>query len=151
MAVRLGQGSFEYVLVVGIAMILIVPGAMLFYNYSTRSTDELVRSKVDMVGNDILDSVERVYYIGENSWETIEVDVPDGVTWIYVLNNSELVITYSSHVGESEAVFFSDINMTAPYNLDEKFYITDPAYAHAGLNVIKVTSKGKYVLINETR
>lgn len=150
---KLGQGAFEYVLVVGIAMILIVPGALLFYQYSTRSNDELTRSKIDMVGNDMLDSAERVYYIGENSWETIEVDVPESVRQTYILNSSELVIRYDSQVGESEAVFFSDINITGPpaYQVGERSYITDPATAHPGLNVIKITSKGKYVLINETR
>ncbi len=143
---KLSQVSFEYILVVGIALLIIVPGAMLFYNYSVRSGDELTRSRIDMVGNEIMDSVEKVYYIGENSWETIKVDVPDSVRRIYVLNNYELVIEYESYVGTSEAVFFSDINMTTPYPQGS---ISDEV--HAGLNIIKITSLGYYVLINETR
>nr|MCK4929630.1 hypothetical protein [Nanoarchaeota archaeon] len=143
---KLSQVSFEYILVVGIALLIIVPGAMLFYNYSIKSGDELTRSRIDMVGNEIMDSVEKVYYIGENSWETIKVDVPDSVRRIYVLNNYELVIEYESYVGTSEAVFFSDINMTTPYPQGS---ISDEV--HAGLNIIKITSLGYYVLINETR
>ena len=143
---KLSQVSFEYILVVGIALLIIVPGAMLFYNYSVKSGDELTRSRIDMVGNEIMDSVEKVYYIGENSWETIKVDVPDSVRRIYVLNNYELVIEYESYVGTSEAVFFSDINMTTPYPQGS---ISDEV--HAGLNIIKITSLGYYVLINETR
>ena len=46
-----GQGAFEYILVVGIAMLLIVPGAMLFYNYSLKSREELVRSRISLAGN----------------------------------------------------------------------------------------------------
>jgi len=145
-AVKKGQGAFEYVLVVGIAMLLIVSGAMLFYNYSTRSSDELMRSRIDLVGNDIMGSVERVYYIGENSWETIKLDVPETVRRIYVLNNEELVIEYDSHVGVSEAVFFSNINMTTPHPQGS---ISDSV--HAGLNIIRITSMGSYVLINEIR
>ena len=148
---KLGQGAFEYVLVVGIAMLLLVPGAILFYNYSTRSSDELMRSKIDMIGNDILDSVEKVYYIGENSWETIKVDMPENVRWIYVLNNYELIIEYESHIGVSEAVFFSDINMTTPpaYKVGNRGFISDET--HAGLNIIRVISMGDYVFINESR
>ncbi len=145
-----GQGAFEYVLVVGIAMLLIVPGAVLFYNYSSRSSDELVRAQIDMMGRNILDTVEKVYYIGANSFAKVEVEVPDSVRRIYInaLNyNYELVIEYDSHVGVSEAVFFSDINITAP----EGFGGSISDEVHAGLNIIRVTSMGDHVLINETR
>lgn len=154
---RRGQSAFEYILVVGIAMLLIVPGAILFYDYSKRSGDELLRSQVDMAGGDIIDAVEKVYYIGENTWETIKVYVPDNVRWIYILDNSELVIEYDSQVGIGDAVFFSDINITAPLeymNMSSgKQYITNITGEpnQAGLRIIKISSMGDYVLINETR
>ena len=141
-----GQGAFEYILVVGIAMILIVPGAVLFYNYSLKSSDEVIRSQIDMIGKQIMDSAEKVHYIGENSWESIKVDIPQNVRNIYILNNSELVIEYDSYVGISEAVFFSDINIT-PGGLQNSI----SSSMHQGLNIIKCTSMGSFVLINETR
>ena len=157
---RRGQSAFEYILVVGIAMFLIVPGAILFYDYSKRSGDEMLRSQIDMAGADIMDAVEKVYYIGENTWETIKVYVPDSVRWIYILNNSELVIEYDSQVGVGEAVFFSDINITAPpnYSIGGKQYISNITgqSSQAGLRIIKISSMSTsnsvhYVLINETR
>jgi hypothetical protein len=155
MGMRRGQSAFEYILVVGIAMLLIVPGAILFYDYSKRSGDEMLRSQVDMAGGDIIDAVEKVYYIGENTWETIKIYVPDNVRWIYILNNSELVIEYDSQVGIGDAVFFSDINITAPpeYMISGKQYITNITGEpnQAGLRIIKISSMGDYVLINETR
>lgn len=140
------QASFEYVMVVAIAFIIIVPGAFLFYNYSNKSSEDLTRAKIEMIGNELVDSVEKVYYIGENSWETIEVDAPENVNRIYLANNYELVIQYDAHSGFSEAVFFSDINMTSPYvsgNISDN--------PHAGRNIIRITSMGSYVIINETR
>jgi hypothetical protein len=160
---RRGQSAFEYILVVGIAMLLIVPGAILFYNYSKRSGDELLRSQVDMAGSDIMDAVEKVYYIGENTWETIKVYFPDNVRWIYIMNDSELVIEYDSNAGISQAIFFSDnINITNPdgpgYRLLGKQYITNITGEpnQAGLRIIKISSMATttgvhYVLINETR
>lgn len=145
-----GQGAFEYILVVGIALFLVVPGALLFYNYSLKTGDELTRSKIDMIGKEIIDSAEKVYYIGENSWQTIKLAVPENVNWIYILNDNELVIEYESHVGVSQAVFFSDINITTPYTMEGKAYISDPTDVHPGLNIIKITSMGSYVVINET-
>ena len=150
---KLGQSAFEYILVVGVAMLLIVPGAYLFYNYSVRSGDELTRSRVEAVGNDLVDTAEKVYFIGENSWETLDVDAPDEVRWIYIVNNSELVIEYDSHVGISDAVFFSDVNITTPYSFGGKEYISDisSVESHAGRRLVKISSMGKYVLINETQ
>jgi len=143
---KLGQASFEYVMVIGIAFLIIVPGAILFYNYTNKSSEDLTRAKIEMIGNEIVDSVEKVYYIGENSWETIEFDAPENVNRIYLTNNYELVIQYDSHLGFSEAVFFSDINMTTPYISGD---ISNSP--HAGRNIIRITSMGSYVLINETR
>jgi hypothetical protein len=151
--VKLGQGAFEYILVIGIAMLLIVPGVVLFYNYSLKSNDEVMRSQINMIGNDIMDAVEKVYYIGEYSWQSLKIDIPNKVTNIYILDNSELVVEYHSYSGVSEAVFFSDINITPGGNA-----IPSPPGAvsisnsmHPGLNIIKVVSMGSYVLINETR
>ena len=136
-------------------MLIVVPGFLLFYNYSVKSGDELTNSRIDMIGHAIIDSVEKVYYIGENSWETIEADVPESVNWVYIINNTELVIEYESSAGLSEAVFFSDINITTPYEVSNRFYITNVTHpaieAHAGLNIIRITSMGHYVLINEIR
>ena len=150
---KLGQGAFEYILVVAIAMLLIVPGVVLFYNYSLKSNDAVLRSQIDMIGNDIMDAVEKVYNVGEYSWQSVKIDVPSKVSNIYILDNSELIIEYNTYSGISQAVFFSDINITAGGNA-----IPFPSGAvsisnamHPGLNIIKVISVGSYVLINETR
>ncbi len=141
-----GQGAFEYILIVAIAMVLIVPGVILFYNYSLKSNDQVLRSQIEMIGNDLMDAAEKVYYIGEYSWQSVRINIPEKVTNILVLDNSELVVQYNTMSGISEAVFFSDINITPggyAYSISNSM--------HPGLNIIKVESKGDYVLINETR
>ena len=152
---RKGQGAFEYVMIVGIAMLIIVPGALIFYNYSMRSSDELTRSRIEMAGNDIVDSVEKVYYIGENSWETIEVNLPENVRWIYILSNSELVIEYDSSGGMSRAVFFSDVNMTTPYRILNKNYISDvpsdPENMIPGLTLSRLPQWGTMSILLRSR
>lgn len=152
---KLGQGAFEYILIVAIAMLLIVPGVVLFYNYSLKSNDQVMRSQIDMIGNDLMDAVEKVYYVGEYSWQSLKIDVPNQVKNIYILDNSELIVEYNTYYGISEAVFFSDINITPGGN---SFLLPSGQIAgaisndiHPGLNIIKVVSKGDYVLINETR
>lgn len=145
-----GQGAFEYILIVAIAMVLIVPGVILFYNYSLKSNDQVLRSQIEMIGNDLMDAAEKVYYIGEYSWQSVRINIPEKVTNIYILDNSELVVQYNTFSGISEAVFFSDINITAGgYAYGSGYSISNSM--HQGLNIIKAESKGDYVLINETR
>lgn len=139
---RKAQSSFEYILLVGVVMLLIVPGAIVFYNYSKRSNEDLARATIYRIGSDLTDSVQKVYYFGESSWETSRFVVPDSVRKIYIQDGSELVIQYDSWGAMSEAVFFSDINMSAPDDI-----VTN----HSGLNLIKVTSKGSHVTLNETQ
>lgn len=139
---RKAQSSFEYIMLVGVVMLLIVPGAILFYNYSKRSNEDLMRATIYRIGSDLADSVQKVYYVGESSWETSSFVVPEGVRKIYIQGSYELVIQYDSWGSISEAVFFSDINMTSPDDI-----VTN----HSGLNLIKVTSQGGYVSLNETQ
>lgn len=156
---RQGQVAFEYLMIMGVAMIIIVPGAILFYNYSVQSGDDLVRANIHFIGNTILDAVEKVYYLGENSWQTVKVDLPSNTAWIYILGGSELVIGYNTQVGVAEAVFFSDIPLITPFEEDlggglKKYYLSDPLLPgsmHPGLTVIKVSSMGSVVMLNETR
>ena len=136
-------------------MLLIIPGALLFYNYSLKASDEIVRAKIELIGKETLESVEKVYYIGESSWETLQLDFPSNVRWVYILDNNEIVVEYDSYVGKSEAVFFSDINITTNYFIGGKSYLSDvpsdPQNMHSGVNIIKITSMGSYVMLNETK
>ena len=75
-----GQGAFEYILIVAIAMVLIVPGVILFYNYSLKSNDQVLRSQIEMIGNDLMDAAEKVYYIGEYSWQSVRINIPEKVS-----------------------------------------------------------------------
>jgi hypothetical protein len=139
-----GQASFEYILLAGIALLFVMGGAMIFYNYSLKSNDDLSRSLVSKIGEQVVNSAEKVYYVGGDSWETIKFTLPGTVKKMYVPNPKELVILYESRGGLSEAIFFSDINMTTPYS-DGNI----SAEPHSGLNIIKVTSYGNYVNITE--
>jgi len=135
----------EYMLIVGFALVVIIPATFLFYNYSRGSNDELIASQINSIGVEMLDSVERMYIGGEHQWETLKLNLPDTVTEMYILDNTELVIEYNTQSGLSEAVFFSDINMTTPTtdcvgNVCN--FSINPGYIK-----VRVESKGDYVLL----
>lgn len=140
---RKGQISVEYLLIIGLAMAILVPGTMMFYNYSVDSNEKLVASQINRIGKNIMTNAEQMYTIGKDSWITIDVNFPETARSAYTVDNSELVITYSSGRGTTEAVFFSDIDIRGAYSND-----LSPTF-HAGNMKIRIESKGNYVLIGE--
>ncbi len=145
---RGGQVSVEYLLVLGMAFLLLVPGGYLFYSFSQGSQEQVAGSQITRSGDLIINTVKEVYSVGENSWSTVNINFPSGVQNIYVTGGgNELVIEYDSATGTSEAVFFSNINMTTPYAGGE---ITAGEFK-SGLTKIKVSSQGDYVQLREVR
>ena len=134
------QASFEYILIVGAVLFFIVSGSMIIYNYSSRANDESMKATINKAGNDIISSITDVYYIGENSWETVKVTLPSNVINVSVPNNYEIVIRYDSRGGINDAVFFSDINITTSSNTIAN---------HSGLVILKAVSLGSSVNISE--
>ena len=62
------------------------------------------------------------------------------------MNNTELIMKYYTQSGESEAVFFSDINLNSTNCSNNVCYFNfNPGYVK-----LKVESKGGYVLLNKT-
>lgn len=108
-----GQSSTEYMLVVALALMIIVPGSMIFYSYSNDSKVSLVNSQIFKVGNTLIDVGTEMYSIGDNSWQTIEISLPEQITGATIYNTSdmsELVIFHGDTI-PSESVFFSEIQL----------------------------------------
>ena len=142
-----GQSSFEYIALVAMVLIFVVAGVGIIYSHSKGQTDDVQMRSIESIGRDIINSVEKVYYIGGDSWETLKVNVPNNVRDMYILNNNELVIEFESYNGVNEAVFFSDINITTPYVSGSTANLS--GFFHPGNNMFKVTSQGANVSIEE--
>ncbi len=145
---RGGQVSVEYMMILGLAFFLLLPGAYLFYNYSQGSQTEMQGSQLHRAGTQIIDQVRAMYAAGENSWTTVGVNLPEQVTGFYILNEKELVIEYETPFGKSETVFFSRVNMTTNQpEVDNRRNVT--GNFHTGLMKIRVTSQGRKVMLKE--
>ncbi|MGM5481568.1 MAG: hypothetical protein ACQESE_04115 [Nanobdellota archaeon] len=104
-----GQSSIEYLFIVAIALLMIVPGTALFFQYSQNSQESLQHSQVFKIGNELVETGEMIYSVGENSWQTVEVSFPDAIKSMTVYSKddlSELEITYGAAY-LSDAVFFT--------------------------------------------
>ena len=131
-------------------MLFVVSGIGVIYSYSQRSTDDINLGQIEKIGKDIVETSERIYYVGGDSWETLKFNIPNNIKNVYVLKNYELIIEYESYGGISQAVFFSNINLTTPFLASAGDISNISSSFHPGLNAYRITSRGNYVLLEET-
>jgi hypothetical protein len=143
------QSALEYLMIVGITLMIILPTTYLFYSYSRQLTEETVYPQVNDIGLGIIKNAESVYYSGEHSKIVMEVSMPDKIDDFYILYNRELVFDIGTDLGSNEMVFFSQINITSDSCIAEKCSLSD--VASSGLKKIKIESieGGKQVLISK--
>lgn len=106
------QSSLEYLLVVALTFAIIIPTTYLFYNYSKESSQEISDAQIIKIGREIVDTSESIFYSGEGSKTVFEINVPENVDSIIIIDGRELVFNITTSFGTSEIVFFSSVNMT---------------------------------------
>jgi hypothetical protein len=137
------QISVEYLIIIAVALGILIPGILFFYSYTKSGEATATNTQINDIGLRMISTVKSTYALGNGAWQTIEVTIPDTVTRIYV-NQTELVFIYDTPSGSSEAVFFSNINMTGAMS-DGNITL-----AHPGVTQFRFTSQGRIILINET-
>lgn len=137
-----GQVSVEYLVIVGIAIGLLIPAVMFFYSYNKSSESSSIASQVNEIGLQAISTAKATYALGRNARQTIEFVMPSDVTGVYA-DGQELVIVYETSAGRSEAVFFSDVNLTTG-SPDGRVGQTQP-----GLTRFRFESLGRRVNVTE--
>ena len=132
------QYSFEYLLVIALTFVLIVPTTYLFYNYSKESTQEITDALITKIGRNIIDAAELIFYSGKGSKTVLELNIPDNIDGAVIIDNKEIVFNVSSTYGISEVVFFSSVNITGPMLNCNENLCDMPELARQGFKKVKV-------------
>lgn len=122
----------EYMILFGFVLILVVPLLVLFYSQSSGAAADVRSQQVQMVGQQIVDKAESIYYLGAPSRTEMRVSFPDGVTNV-TLQNKELVFVVRASKGTSEIVIPSKINLTGTLSTTEGTHTV--TFLHTGSNV----------------
>jgi hypothetical protein len=69
----------EYLMVVALLFMLLIPGISLYYTYSQSSLAEISATKTSDIGNSIINNAENSYYLGQGSRITLDVTMPQNV------------------------------------------------------------------------
>lgn len=148
------QSALEYLMIIGLTFGIIIPTVYLFYSYSRESNIQIVDSQINSIGSNIVNTAESIYYSGEHSKTIIEFNMPENVNGISIISERELVFTVGTEFGDTDIVFFSNVNLTTDpsYCRPENVYICDLSHiASQGHQKIKIESisGGAEVLIEK--
>jgi hypothetical protein len=107
------QASMEYLIVVGVAFLVMLPAIYFFFTFSKESGQEIATSQLDAVGREMVQTAETLLYSGPGSKTTMKVSIPEGVFGASIVDRREIVFNVSTSAGNSELLFFSRVNLTA--------------------------------------
>ena len=135
---RSSQSSLEYLLVVAITFVIILPATYLFYSYSKESSYEITDAQITKIGRTIVDSAESIFYSGQGSKTVLELNVPDNLDSAQIIDGREIVFNITTNFGISEIVFFSSVNLTTISSSCSANICNISGLASSGLKKVKL-------------
>ena len=131
-----GQAAIEYLSIVALSMLIIIPAIAIFLSFTSNNTEEVTANQINLLGSSIMTKAEEMYVIGKGSWVTMEVNVPADFQNAGINENQDLYLNYSSSIEDSQAIFFStrfEIN-----NGEDDCFVHCNLPLVAGLNRIRI-------------
>ena len=155
MIMKKAQVSVEYLIILGLTITIILGAVYVFVDYLHGSGTQVISSRINSLGNRIVQQSESIYAVGDGSWIIIDIEYPDTIVEAYTVDyevggipKSELVLVVRTPEGNSESVFFSDINITGvgPVTNQKRSL----GNVREGKASIKIESRGDHILLNSS-
>src|SRR3989338_599919 len=142
------QSSMEFLIVIGIAFLVIVPATYFFLNFSRESAEEITFYQFEAIGRDIVSTAESLFYSGESSKTVISLRMPKGIESAAIIDKRELVFNVSTSSGYTDFVFFSRVNLTPSASCGGSVCALEEL-SSAGVRNIKLTALDSSVQIEQ--
>lgn len=114
------QISVEYILIITLALMILLPGVYLFRNFALESNDRIIQSRLAEISNQIFVKAREMYYYGPPSKSVVTVELPSQINSFYILSipsNNEyyLVFDVLTTDGETEFMYESEVPLEANF------------------------------------
>lgn len=148
MRTKKSQVAVEYLVVLGIALALLIPTVYFFYNTTSTASQSMDAQQIGRIGYEIIANAESVYAMGEPSWVTMDIRLPDSFITGIIVDEKELVLTFRRSGRRSDITILS----TVPIVTETEYSCGDghtcfSTNLHSGLNKIKLIVEDKKVKI----
>lgn len=97
-------------------MVLITLVVLVFYAYTRQTTDALITSQVDAIGQTIVSNAEMVYFYGDKAKTTLDFNFPEHIQRISLINNNELEFDLALNRGNVTQIYFSRVNLSGSFS-----------------------------------
>lgn len=128
------QVSVEYMLIMGFAALMTIPLLLIYYTYTSDSSDSVATSQASQIARNIIDSSESVYFLGKPSQTTLKLNFPDKIHSAN-LSSREVVFKIKTKAGITDVVQVSSVNMSGSLPITQ------------GLHIITIKAETGYVQI----
>ena len=109
---RRAQISLEYLSIVGLSFLLLIPMIIIFYEQSGSLKDEIDAAQIEKAALELIGAAEEVYYLGEPSQKHLSLYFPASVESVTV-EDDHLLITYATISGTADYTTYTPL----PLNL----------------------------------
>jgi hypothetical protein len=123
-----GQIAIEYILMLTLALMIILPAVYLFRNYAYESNENLVEGRMYEIGNTVITSARKLYYYGPPSKTAINLEMPPQVDSMFILvyngikpEENEYYLGYQI-AGKKEILIDSQVPLNVSPNTDISLY-----------------------------
>ncbi|MEM4268124.1 MAG: hypothetical protein QXK37_04825 [Candidatus Woesearchaeota archaeon] len=132
------QISMEFLLVFTFSLLLLLPAFYLMSNYIQDTSSSAVAYQVSQIGKIMVETAQTVHAHGKDARLVVEVEMPDYISGIKIINNNLVQIDYLFAGQENMYLSLSSVNITGEFV---------PADWSPGKKSFQIDSKGDYVLI----
>lgn len=134
---RKSQVSVEYLMVIALSFMLLVPGLYLMLEYTRGTTTQIIGYQVDQLGRLFVDGSNTVDGFGKDARLVVEADLPDKVKNISSYGKI-LTIEIRDGPAKGSTMFVAKVNMTVNLSADDM---------SVGPKRFRIESQGDYVSI----
>lgn len=116
------QISVEYMVIIGFVTLITIPLILIYHSFVQDSGDEITSTQVQQIAQKIADTAESVYYIGEPSQTTLNINMPDMVVGVNLSAGYEIVFKINTGSGTADIVQGSSVNITGSLPVNKSSY-----------------------------
>ncbi len=85
--IKRGQVSVEYTLIIGLIVIALTIAVAIAFAYATSAQYQIKLNQIDKIGKKIAETADSIYYLGQPSKSTIDLNMPEGVREILIIRD----------------------------------------------------------------
>ena len=129
-----GQFAMEYLAVLGITLLLIVPIAVIVYTYSSVSNEQIAQQQALQIARKLVDTAEAVYYFGAPTKTTLKLQFPSYIKNATILQNTVLFVMETAR-GDSDVFAETKINLSGSLPQSSGLYEIRVEALENGVNI----------------